>query len=140
MYSYLPFITSWRTIQILIGLNKRCSHLVPHLWLKIVQIYLNTNYILFNHRPKKPNEILRATITFSQKDLKKSLKRQDSQRALSPLLERKQKHSPTIELMEGPAPIPSDEKDLIINFHQFLEKKNRRKTHSLLNKSKDPSR
>lgn len=140
MESYLPFITSSCTIQIVIGLNKRSSHLGPHLWLKIVQIYLNKTYILFNHRPKKPNEILRATITFSQKDLKKSLKRHVSQRASSPLLERKQKHSPTIELMEGPAPIPSDEKNLTINFHQFLEKKNRRKTYSLLNKSKDPSK
>jgi hypothetical protein len=86
MCSYLPFITSSCTIQILIGLNKRSSHLVPHLWLKIVQIYLNKNYMLFNHIPKKPNEILRATITFSQKDLKKSLKQHVSQRASSPLL------------------------------------------------------
>jgi hypothetical protein len=113
---------------------------VPHLWLKIVQIYLNKNYILFNHRPKKPIDFLRVTITFSQKDFLKSLKLHVSQTALSPFLERKQKHSPTIELMEGPALIPSDEKNLTINFHQFLEKKNRRKTHSLLNKSKDPSR
>ncbi len=98
-----------------------------------------------NQRPKKPNEILRATITFSQKvfsqkDLKKSLKAHVSQTASSPLLERKQKHSPTIELMEGPAPIPSDEKNLTINFYQFSEKKIRKKTHSLLIKSKDPSR
>jgi hypothetical protein len=73
-YRYLPFITSSCTKQILIGLNKRSSHLVAHLSVKIVQIYLNKNYILFNHRPKEPNEILRATITFSQKDLEKSLK------------------------------------------------------------------
>jgi hypothetical protein len=91
-----------------------------------------------NQRPKKPNEILRATITFSQKDFKKSLKAHVSQTTSSPLLERKQKHSRTFELMEGPAPIPSDEKNLMINFYQFSEKKIRKKNSQFIDQKQGP--